>query len=161
MNHDVRKHLIFDADLCTGCEACTDACALKHGSNGTPGISRIRFQSVADIDLAVICQHCEDPVPCQKACPQGAIGRNDIFNAITISKTQCIGCWECITACPFGAIYMDEENEKAYKCDLCREDPECVKHCDFEALTFGEATSDMEADYKALFEKVKSLQEKG
>ena len=110
------------------------------------------------MNFAVICQHCEDPAPCQKACPQGAIGRNEIFDAITISKKQCFGCKECIEACPFGTIFMDEQNAKVYKCDLCRGNPECVKHCDFGALTFDEITSEIEANYKDLFEKVKAKQ---
>jgi anaerobic carbon-monoxide dehydrogenase iron sulfur subunit len=152
MNNGARKHLIFNAELCTGCRECENACSFKHDSE-----SRIKVQSGSNIHFAIICQHCEDPAPCQKACPQGAIGRNEIFNAITISKKQCFGCRECVEACPYGAISMDEENAKATKCDLCRGNPECVNHCDFGALTFGEVTRDIEAEYRDLFKKVKSL----
>ena len=158
MNNDTRKHLIFNAELCIGCKECEKACSSKHESGIGLQKPRIKEQSISEINFFIICQHCEDPASCQKACPQGAIGRNEIFNAITISKMQCIGCNQCVEACPFGAIFMDDKNEKAYKCDLCRGDPECVKHCDFGALTFGEATNEIDADYKNLFEKIISLQ---
>lgn len=161
MNTEVRKHLIFNTELCTGCRECEKACSLKHESLAPPEKSRIRMLSESEINFAIICQHCKDPVPCQKACHMGAIGKNDIFNAITISTSQCIGCKECLDACPFGAIFMDEEKEKAYKCDLCREKPECIKHCETGALTFGEATSDIEIDYRKSFKKFKSLKRKG
>jgi anaerobic carbon-monoxide dehydrogenase iron sulfur subunit len=150
-----RKHLIFDAELCTGCMECENACSIKHESKMNTGTSRIRVQCDSKINFAILCQHCEDPAPCQKACPQGAIGRNEIFNAITISKKQCFGCGECLGACPFGAIFMDEQSAKAYKCDLCKGNPECVKHCAFGALTFGEVTREIEEAYKELFQKVK------
>ncbi len=148
-----RKHLIFDSESCTGCLECEDACSSRHPSEKP----RIRVHSVAGSNFAVICQHCEDPAPCQKACPQGAIGRNEIFNAITVSKKQCFGCAECVEACPFGAITLDDQNGKAYKCDLCKGDPACVKQCKFAALSFGEASSEIEAEYRHLFEKLKSF----
>jgi Fe-S-cluster-containing hydrogenase component 2 len=153
MNNERGKQLIIDFENCTGCGECETACSQKHGIGIGAGQPRIRLKSFVEIVFIVCCQHCPDPPPCQEACFQGAIGRNEIFNAITISEKQCFGCGDCIDACPYGAIYMDDEHETAYKCNLCKGDPDCVKACAFEALTFGEATPENEATYKALYEK--------
>ena len=153
-----RKSLHFNADRCNGCRECELVCSLKHESKFNPQKSRIRIVSIfptPGIDFAVICQHCEDPL-CAKVCPQGAIGRNERSGAITISKQQCFGCGECIDVCPFGAIYLNEDMEKAYKCDLCKGEPECVQHCACEALTYCEASNEVEVNYKKMYDEVKS-----
>ena len=36
-----------------------------------------------------------------------------------IDKEACIGCKECLEACPFGAMQYDDDKETAVKCDLC------------------------------------------
>lgn len=148
------KFLQFNVHNCTGCNECELACSSKHESGSAPKKSRIRIKSLypePGIDFAIICQHCENPIPCAEVCPQGAIGRNDRTGAITISKTQCFGCTECIEACPYGAMYFNDDTGKAYKCDLCKGDPECVKYCDFDALTISETRSEIE--YKDIYDK--------
>jgi len=56
-----------------------------------------------------------------------------------IDKDECIGCGECIKACPFEVkrISLDEEKGIAIKCDLCQgraAGPVCVEVCDRQAL---------------------------
>jgi Fe-S-cluster-containing hydrogenase component 2 len=150
-----RKSLIFDVDRCTGCRECELVCSFKHESKFNPKKARIRvvrLYPTPGIDFAFICQHCEEP-PCAKVCPQGAIGRDTRSGAITISKKQCFGCGLCIDACPFGTIYFDTETEKAYKCDLCKGDPECVQYCAHGALTFAEVISETGVNYKHIYTK--------
>jgi Fe-S-cluster-containing hydrogenase component 2 len=38
--------------------------------------------------------------------------------------------------CPIGGINIDPVTHVANKCDLCAGDPECVKLCDPEALSY-------------------------
>ena len=38
---------------------------------------------------------------------------------VLIDQEICIGCRECVQACPFGAMQFDEAGETAIKCDLC------------------------------------------
>ena len=41
----------------------------------------------------------------------------------------CIGCHDCVVACPFGAMRIDPHDDQVFKCDLCGGDPECAKWC--------------------------------
>jgi len=65
------------------------------------------------------CRHCENPV-CAQVCP------NDAFVEISkgvwkIDPEACDGCGKCAEVCPYGAIVIEEENNKkiAKKCDFC------------------------------------------
>ena len=49
---------------------------------------------------------------------------------------QCMGCYECVRACPFGAIRIDSESKLPIKCDLCGGSPECVNWCYTGAIEF-------------------------
>lgn len=59
---------------------------------------------------------------------------------MTIDEERCNGCFECVDACPFGAIQR-RENE-AIKCDLCQGATElsCVLACKCGALIYGQET---------------------
>src|SRR5258707_15465759 len=34
-------------------------------------------------------------------------------------KSRCIGCWNCVLACPFGIPKIFPEYEQMMKCDMC------------------------------------------
>jgi anaerobic carbon-monoxide dehydrogenase iron sulfur subunit len=108
----------------------TEACSY-HGS---------RIKIVSDeghgIHTPALCQFCEDP-PCISACPAEALTKNPKTSAIQVDGSLCNGCQACIGACPFGAMFFDQENQKAFTCDLCQGDPECLKVCQLpEALSY-------------------------
>jgi [FeFe] hydrogenase (group B1/B3) len=44
------------------------------------------------------------PVPCEEACPVGAIRKNE-QGVEAIDEDNCILCGRCINACPFGSIF--------------------------------------------------------
>jgi electron transport protein HydN len=81
-------------------------------------------------------------------------------NVVVVDTKKCIGCKNCVVACPFGAVEIVETAEVqndgtlkkvANKCDLCvgvADSPSCVKVCPTEALKVvtGEALSDSLAD---------------
>ena len=53
---------------------------------------------------------------------------------IFIDPEKCRGCKKCITACPFGALYMDNKLAVLTP-EECRACNACVKACPFQAIT--------------------------
>jgi len=87
------------------------------------------------------------------------IARN--FHAIHITKDKCIGCKNCVDACPYDVIYFNEDLNLAQKCTGCAhlldggewKIPRCADACPTEAILFGE-----EADFADLIAKAEVLQ---
>jgi len=90
---------------------------------------RVVKMEALGIDVPMICYHCEDP-PCKAVCPTGAIYRKRETDAVLVDESRCIGCRECMLACPFGAIIFERSRGVVAKCDLCDGDPACVKICE-------------------------------
>jgi len=70
--------------------------------------------------MPTVCMHCQDPVaPCAQVCPADAIpvGPDGIVH--TAAKERCIGCENCVHACPFGVPKLDLTEMLQYKCDMC------------------------------------------
>lgn len=129
--------IIFDSGLCTGCRACELACSFYCEGKFAPSKSRVRVVKMdwEGIDVPTGCQNCED-APCKLVCPVNAIYRDEDTNGVLIDYDTCIGCKECMVACPFGAIHFDKDKGIVYKCDLCFGDPECVKWCFTKAIEY-------------------------
>jgi len=68
-------------------------------------------------------------------CPTKAISRNNL-GVNQVDRELCIGCGECVSACPFGAINIPENEEIPISCDLCGGDPQCVYYCPREVLIY-------------------------
>ena len=67
-----------------------------------------------------VCMHCEDPIaPCAEVCPADAILVTADGVVQEASKERCIGCANCVHACPFGVPKLDVEEKLQYKCNLC------------------------------------------
>ncbi len=140
--------VIGNPDLCIGCRTCELACVLAHTNKklGTEAIKDVLFVprlavvKTEDISVPVQCRQCED-APCAEACPEKAIVHRD--QAIFVLANKCVGCKNCIMACPIGAVYLtrvedDCSRTTAYKCDLCvdvPEGPQCVMKCPTKALS--------------------------
>ena len=131
--------VVFRADCC-GCHACEVACKQEHGLGVGPRLIRIIEKSPDFIPLYF--HHCAS-APCAEACPAGVILRNEL-GIVLIDGEVCIGCKECVDACPFGAMQFD--GETAVKCDLCRErlasgqGPVCASVCPTGCIFYGDAT---------------------
>lgn len=93
--------------------------------------------------LPMTCRHCSN-APCITACPEEAIGRRE-DGTVAISAELCIGCLECLSACPFGAPQYNEERGIMEKCNLCLPrlekglPPACAQTCPAGAIYFGDA----------------------
>jgi molybdopterin-containing oxidoreductase family iron-sulfur binding subunit len=160
--------MLVDTSKCAdGCTACVSACNETHGlkSHDRPEtdaqwIRKVHLrnkQTGHEIDLPLMCQHCETP-PCADVCPTGASFRR-ADGIVLVDKHLCIGCRYCMMACPYKArsfIHEELTEQKPHSprgkgtvegCNFCvhRTDndqaPACVEACDKEghkALVFGD-----------------------
>ena len=136
---------------CIGCRTCLISCVVAHEGKRIFEIDpdaydfnpRLFMVKTARVSAPVQCRHCENPA-CKASCTAGAIFVKD--NVVVIDPKKCIGCKNCVIACPFGAVEIVETAEVqndgtlkkvANKCDLCvgvADSPSCVKVCPTEAL---------------------------
>ena len=147
-----RSLLVIDQDACVRCGHCATACAGVH----TDGVARLvrRGDKVVtpteargaarSLLLPNSCQHCENPA-CMIDCPTGAIGR-DPRGEVFIRAELCIGCGNCVKACPWDNVEMAPRTKPpasalsdtvAVKCDLCTTlagGPACVRACPHDAI---------------------------
>jgi anaerobic carbon-monoxide dehydrogenase iron sulfur subunit len=130
-------NLQVDAAKCTACKACELSCSFAKEGAFSPHLSRIRVVQLHEqgMNVPIVCVNCAD-APCIPACPTGAVFRDAKVPVVRIREEDCIGCGECVKACPFGAVDLNEEKGVAIMCDLCDGSPICVKHCMYGALTF-------------------------
>jgi Fe-S-cluster-containing dehydrogenase component len=135
--------LMFYKKNCMGCHACEVACKQEHQLGVGPRLVRV-IEKSPDY-FPVYCHHCAD-APCKTACPVDAISRNE-KGLVLIDKEACIGCKECLEACPFGAMQYDDDQETAVKCDLCVDRlnkelaPACSLVCPTDCISWGETQS--------------------
>jgi len=139
----MEKNLLAIPDLCTGCNRCTYICSAVKEGEFKPSMARLHVNNFALNGYTVqsVCFHCPKP-DCLKACPEEIISKNEETGAVLVDRNKCTGCGECVRACPYGMIDLDED-QLAYKCDLCDGDPSCVKECEFGAILFQEADKDL------------------
>jgi Fe-S-cluster-containing hydrogenase component 2 len=122
-------------EKCTGCRLCEMACSLGHFTLFSHWFSRIRVLKGKTFFhfYPQFCTQCGDAY-CVRACPTGALEKK--FDLVHYDRNKCILCRQCTFACPWGLIYPDPEMQFMIKCDLCGGDPECVKVCLQDAITF-------------------------
>jgi len=132
--------LMFLKKECTGCHACEIACKQEHGLGVGPRLVRV-IEKAPDF-IPIYCHHCAK-APCLESCPVEAISRNEL-GIVLIDEQVCIGCRECVEACPFGAMQFDENLETAIKCDLCFDrlqdgkPPACAAVCPTGCIVYGD-----------------------
>ena len=131
----MNKLTVNEKAQCVGCRQCELICSLKHEDEYAPWLARIRIDRDEFIVKAhpVICMHCPD-APCAAACPVNAITQSGVSGAYQVNQMECIGCFQCREACPFGAIVVNTEKGIAMKCDLCGGKAACVGVCPADVL---------------------------
>lgn len=152
---------LVDTTRCIGCRTCEIACKDEHSLSVGPRLRYVRDyaggawendaaspglaipRGVFSYYVSISCNHCANPA-CVKACPTGAMGKNNETGVVLNDKEKCIGCSSCIQACPYGAPQLVEEESLTHKCDFCTEiramgmAPACVEACPMRALSWGE-----------------------
>lgn len=154
------KIFTVDVSKCNGCFNCQLACKEEHAWNDwTPyakpqteigqfwlklkenvcgTIPKVKIHYIPEL-----CNHC-DNAACMAACRHGAYYRRE-DGIIILDPEKCVGCRECQSACPYEAIYFNEERKICQKCTGCAHlldnghtRPRCVDACPTEALEFVE-----------------------
>ncbi len=141
--------MLVDFDRCIGCFACETACKLEHELPMGPRLIRVMQigpkkvgKHLKMIYYPMACFHC-GRAPCVDACPTGAMIKRSKDGIVYVDSEKCIGCKQCMQACPFGAPQFDSRTGKVIKCNYCmhRIDkglaPACVTKCSTNALIFG------------------------
>jgi Fe-S-cluster-containing hydrogenase component 2 len=152
--------LVAEPSRCVGCRRCELACSEYNDGVSQPSIARIKVGrnfNVGPQDATTgfgrgegiwgnhrivqdVCHQCPHPVPCQLACPNGAIEVVPPVNARVIVAAKCQGCGICSKACPWAMTSLNGPingaNSKATKCSLCNGDPECARMCPAGALKY-------------------------
>jgi len=160
----VYTFIAVDYTKCTGCRTCEAVCAASNhplfrdssyqSDLGNPVMSNIRVHSFnPDVDAPVTCARCED-TPCVNACPvdpDPKTGRRELFQdeklgVITNDPERCIACGNCVEACAESSVGIlaqhPETNLPMRMCTLCDGDPQCVKHCPYEAISILRVNAD-------------------
>jgi phenylacetyl-CoA:acceptor oxidoreductase 27-kDa subunit len=113
-----RYAMTVDLRRCVGCQTCTAAC--KSANATPPGVQWRRvldtesgeFPDVRRSFVPVACMHCDEP-PCEEVCPTTATKKR-ADGLVSIDYDLCIGCANCIMACPYDARAIVHEPRFAY-----------------------------------------------
>ena len=134
---------VIDQSRCIGCRACVQACEECGTHRGTTLIHLDVLDRAETTQTApMVCMHCEDPT-CAQVCPADAIKQNEDGVVQSALKPRCIGCSNCVLACPFGVPKYYAEIDQMMKCDMCTDrtsegyKPMCASVCPSEALWYG------------------------
>ncbi|HKD99528.1 MAG TPA: 4Fe-4S dicluster domain-containing protein [Planctomycetota bacterium] len=139
---------LIDQRKCIGCHACTTACKAENdvpvGSFRTwvKYVERGTFPAVRRHFAVLRCNHCAN-APCVTICPVNALEKR-ADGIVDLDRDACIGCKGCMQACPYDAIYLNEDSGAAEKCHFCAHrverglEPACVVVCPERAIVAGD-----------------------
>ena len=119
-------NLIVDIAQCDNCRNCFLATKDEHIGNDFPGyaapqpekthswVDIVRHERgqypIAEAHfMPVMCNHCDD-APCMKVAKNGAITKRD-DGIVIIDPVKSKGQKEIVEACPYGAVYWNEERQ--------------------------------------------------
>ena len=139
----------IDQTKCIGCHACTVACKSENQVPVGDFRTWVKYSEVGSFPavkrhFAVLrCNHCTN-APCVTICPVTALHKRD-DGIVDLDRDACIGCKACMQACPYDALYLNEDTGGAEKCHFCAHrveqnlEPACVVVCPERAILVGDA----------------------
>ena len=149
-------NLIIDVAKCEDCNNCFLACKDEHVDNTWPGyagaqprhghrwinILRKERGQFPLIDVAyrpTPCMHC-DNAPCIAQAQNGSVYKRD-DGIVIIDAEKAKDQKGILDACPYGAVWWNEEKKLPQKCTFCAhllddgwKEPRCVQACPSGAL---------------------------
>jgi len=128
----MKKLIIEDDEKCVGCALCMYACARRFGeagvdSSGILAVSKSGFERGATV---IVCRACEEPI-CAEVCSTDALKARD-QGGVKYDEDNCIGCENCIYACPVGAVFKRSDG----KISVCVHCGYCVDYCPHGVLSY-------------------------
>lgn len=162
VNPDDYIGMLYDATICVGCNACTNACRQWNKTQAETDARQvydaprdlsahtwtlIQLHKESDSDYSFVkrqCMHCVDPA-CVSGCPVHAL-QKDVTGAVTYDPDRCIGCRYCMYTCPFHVPRFEWDKAQmpvVAKCTLCVDrlrqglGPACAERCPTGALIWG------------------------
>lgn len=105
--------MVIDLETCTGCQACTTACAMENDRLPGESWQDVLFHSEGAFPntkmkwLPRPCMQCENP-SCVSVCPTKATYKTD-DGVVLVDWDKCIGCKYCMIACPYGVRFYSDE----------------------------------------------------
>ncbi|MCM8780953.1 MAG: 4Fe-4S dicluster domain-containing protein [Candidatus Omnitrophica bacterium] len=142
------KQLYYDIEKCLGCKSCEFACAVAHSKSQdlfgmifeeSLSLPRKKVLSSKGKNYPVSCRHCKEP-KCVEACMAAALVYDSQNGMVLHDERRCVGCWNCVMVCPYGAIRPDLKTKIPIRCDRCKDksEPACVKACPTGAIIWQE-----------------------
>jgi Fe-S-cluster-containing dehydrogenase component/formate-dependent nitrite reductase membrane component NrfD len=138
---------VLDQRRCIGCHACTVACKSENEVPLGDFRTWVKYTEVGSFPavkrhFAVLrCNQCTS-APCVTICPVTALNKRP-DGIVDLDKDVCIGCKACMQACPYDALYLNEDTGGAEKCHFCAHrveqglKPACEVVCPEEAIISG------------------------
>ena len=139
---------VIDHRKCIGCHACTVACKSENDVPVGSFRTWVKYTEIGTFPtikrhFAVLrCNQCTN-APCVTICPVTALDKRP-DGIVDLDRDACIGCKACMQACPYDAIYLNEDTGGAEKCHYCAHrveqglKPACEIVCPEEAIISGD-----------------------
>jgi formate dehydrogenase iron-sulfur subunit len=157
--------MLIDLTRCRGCGECVAACRRAKRLPAAPEkpeeLSARALTSVSvheGVPVRNLCRHCVTPT-CASVCPVGALVKTEL-GPVVHDPSRCIGCRDCMMACPFGIPRFDwsSTSPTVRKCDGCidllreGEPPACALACPYGATLAGTRRELLDEAYRRLRE---------
>jgi len=151
--------MLIDITKCNACYSCFIACKDEYWDNDYPPYSAAQprhgqfwmnlvkkeggtYPHIRVSYMPIPCMQC-DAAPCIKAAKNGAVYKRP-DGIVIIDPEKAVGQRQIVDACPYGAIFWNEEKQLPQKCTFCiqrledGEIPKCVQACPSKAMVFGD-----------------------
>jgi molybdopterin-containing oxidoreductase family iron-sulfur binding subunit len=163
--------MVIDLAKCKNARKCVEQCQKSHHLPPNQELMKVYLMQESEEDLPYWmpkpCFHCDKPL-CLEACQTGATIKSE-DGIVLIDKALCIGCKNCINACPYSSRHfrrnpfpdqagvhppsnsIDSPGETTgiSKCDFCKnlveegKLPQCVTACPSGTIYFGDRIADI------------------